>query len=172
MFSVGHGSRTKWYNFGGDPDHASDLGVQSPKSGSSGSAEVCSLGVHSCLTVILLWFIVRMKSLLFSLISMLQLNITILFVHAFTFQMPSVWQRMTWSLVCNTILICEKKLHSMLTWQVISANTDGTHDAALCPSNHIARHTMPELGINCIHQATASVDIDNTLLHWPTAVSF
>ena len=43
---VGHGSRTKWYNFGGDPDHASDPGVQSPKSGSSGlpcSAEVCSL---------------------------------------------------------------------------------------------------------------------------------
>ena len=40
---VGHGSRTKWYNFGGDPDHASDPGVQSPKSGSSGSAEVCGL---------------------------------------------------------------------------------------------------------------------------------
>ena len=32
----GHGSRTKWYNFGGDPDHASNPGVQSPKSGSSG----------------------------------------------------------------------------------------------------------------------------------------
>jgi len=32
---VGHGSRTKWYNFGGNPDHASDPGVQSPKSGSS-----------------------------------------------------------------------------------------------------------------------------------------
>jgi len=29
---VGHGSRTKCYNFGGDPDHASDPGVQSPKS--------------------------------------------------------------------------------------------------------------------------------------------
>ena len=46
---VGHGSRTKWYNFGGDPDHASDPGVQRPKSGSSGlpcSAEVCSLWVH------------------------------------------------------------------------------------------------------------------------------
>jgi len=28
---------------GGDPDHASDPGVQSPKSGSSGSAEVCGL---------------------------------------------------------------------------------------------------------------------------------
>jgi len=42
---VGHGSRTKWYNFGGDPDHASDSGVQSPKSGSSGSAEVCALWV-------------------------------------------------------------------------------------------------------------------------------
>jgi len=45
---VGHRSRTKWYNFGGDPDHALDPGVQSPKSGSSGSAEVCSLWVHSC----------------------------------------------------------------------------------------------------------------------------
>ena len=42
---VGHGSRTKWYNFGGDLDHASDPGVQSPKSGSSGSAEVCALWV-------------------------------------------------------------------------------------------------------------------------------
>ena len=29
--------------FGGDPDHASDPGVQSPKSGSFGSAEVCAL---------------------------------------------------------------------------------------------------------------------------------
>ena len=42
---VGHGSRTKWFNFGGDPDHASDPGVQSPKYGSSGSAEVCALWV-------------------------------------------------------------------------------------------------------------------------------
>ena len=40
---VGHGSRTKWYNFGSNPDHASDPGVQSLKSGSSGSAEVCGL---------------------------------------------------------------------------------------------------------------------------------
>jgi len=43
---VGHGSWTKWYNFGGDPGHASDPGVQSPKSGSSGlpcSVEVCAL---------------------------------------------------------------------------------------------------------------------------------
>ena len=45
---VGHGSRTKWYNFGGDPDHASDPGIQSPTSGSSGSAEVCPLWVHFC----------------------------------------------------------------------------------------------------------------------------
>jgi len=36
LIGVGHGSRTKWYNFGGDPDHASDPGVQSLKSGSSG----------------------------------------------------------------------------------------------------------------------------------------
>jgi len=43
---VGHGLRTKWYNFGGDPDHASDPGVQSPKSGSSGSAEVCALWAY------------------------------------------------------------------------------------------------------------------------------
>ena len=43
---VGHGSRTKWYNFGGDPDHASDPGVQSLKSGSSGSAEVCGLWAY------------------------------------------------------------------------------------------------------------------------------
>ena len=27
---VGHGSRTKWYIFGGDPDHASDPGVRNP----------------------------------------------------------------------------------------------------------------------------------------------
>ena len=43
---VGYGSGTKWYNFGGDPDHASDPGVQSPKSGSSGSAEVCALWAY------------------------------------------------------------------------------------------------------------------------------
>ena len=43
---VGHGARTKWYNFGGDPDHASDLGVQSPKSGSSGSVEVCAVWAY------------------------------------------------------------------------------------------------------------------------------
>ena len=42
---LGHGSRTKWYNVGGDPGHASDPGVQSPKSGSSGSVEVCALWV-------------------------------------------------------------------------------------------------------------------------------
>jgi len=41
-----HGSRTKWYNFGGDPDHASDLGVQSPKSVSSRSAEVCAVWAY------------------------------------------------------------------------------------------------------------------------------
>jgi len=47
---VGHGSRTKWYNFGGDPDHASDPGVQSPKSGSSRSAEVCAVWAYlSCI---------------------------------------------------------------------------------------------------------------------------
>jgi len=45
VWRVGHGSRTKWYNVSGDPDHALDPGVQSPKSGSSGSAEVCALWV-------------------------------------------------------------------------------------------------------------------------------
>ena len=39
---VGHGSRTEWYNFGGDPDHASDPGVQSPKGGG-----LCSLSTSS-----------------------------------------------------------------------------------------------------------------------------
>jgi len=51
---VGHGSRTK---FGGDPDHALDPGVQSPKSGSSGlpcSAEVCALWVLLVLPKLLL----------------------------------------------------------------------------------------------------------------------
>ena len=43
---VGHDSRTKWYNFVGDPDHTSDPGVQSPKSGSSGLAEGCSLWAY------------------------------------------------------------------------------------------------------------------------------
>ena len=36
-------------NFGGDPDHASDPGIQSPKSGSSGlpcSVEVCALWAY------------------------------------------------------------------------------------------------------------------------------
>ena len=49
---VGHGSRTKWYNFGGDPDHASDPGVQSPKSRSSGSAEVCAVWAYLVVTVV------------------------------------------------------------------------------------------------------------------------
>ena len=63
FLDVGHGSRTKWYNFGGDPDHALDPGDQSPKSGSSTllkkwkricvmpcSAEVCALWVLLLLT--------------------------------------------------------------------------------------------------------------------------
>jgi len=49
-------SSTKWYNIGGDLDHASDPGVQSPKSGSfvllsncvmPCSAEVCALWAYS-----------------------------------------------------------------------------------------------------------------------------
>jgi len=62
---VGHGSRTKWYNFGGDLDHASDPGVQSPKSGSSGLltncvmrclAEVCTLWVYLVTHVSSPWY--------------------------------------------------------------------------------------------------------------------
>ena len=34
-----------------------------------------------------------------------------------------------------------------------------------CQIDHIALHTMTELDIECIHQVTASVDIDSTLLH-------
>jgi len=66
---VGHGSRTKWYNFGGDPDHASTPGIQSPKSRSFGSAEVCALWVllvcfsfcehfHHCLFQPINWVII------------------------------------------------------------------------------------------------------------------
>ena len=36
----------------------------------------------------------------------------------------------------------------------------------------IALHTMTELDVECIHQATAFVDIDSTLLHRPTAAGF
>jgi len=46
FWGVAHGSMTKCYNFGGDPDHASDPGVQSPKSGYSGSAKVCGLWAY------------------------------------------------------------------------------------------------------------------------------
>jgi len=54
---VGHGSRTKWYNFGGDPDHTSDPGVQSPKSGSSASVEVCALWAYLVIIVIVVKYI-------------------------------------------------------------------------------------------------------------------
>ena len=64
---VGHDSRTKWYNFGGDPDHASDPGVQSLKSGSSGSAEVCAVLAYLVVSCLMLaWhFCVHTKMLLF-----------------------------------------------------------------------------------------------------------
>jgi len=61
---VGHGSRTKWYNFGGDPDYASDAGVQSPKSRSSilltncvmpCLAEVCAVWAYSHCHYFTLW---------------------------------------------------------------------------------------------------------------------
>ena len=60
---VGHGSRTKWYNFGGDPDHASDPEVQRPKSGSSGSAEVCALWVLLVKNEITLYFQTLQKTI-------------------------------------------------------------------------------------------------------------
>jgi len=56
--------------------------------------------------------------------------------------------------------------------QVLSANADGPRDAASHPINHIAFLAMTELDVECIHQATASVDIDSTLLHRPTAAGF
>jgi len=61
---VGYGSRTKWYNFGGDPDHASDLGVQyqSPKSGSSGSAEVCALWVLLVVVVMTVYMSIAVRN--------------------------------------------------------------------------------------------------------------
>jgi len=39
-------------------------------------------------------------------------------------------------------------------------------------NDHVALHTMIELDVKCIHQATAPVDIDSTLLRKPTAVGF
>jgi len=56
--------------------------------------------------------------------------------------------------------------------QVISANADGPHDGASRPIDHIMLQTMTKLEVECIHQVTASVDIDSTLLHRPTAVGF
>jgi len=82
---VGHGSGTKWYNFGGDPDHASDPGVQSPKSGSSGLLKklqmdlchavfgggFCSLSASSLVSVILLLHDCCVKFLCFTFIWLL-----------------------------------------------------------------------------------------------------
>jgi len=56
--------------------------------------------------------------------------------------------------------------------QVIFANADGPRDAASRPIDHIALHTVTELKVECIHQATAFVDIDITLLHRPTLPGF
>jgi len=49
--------------------------------------------------------------------------------------------------------------------QVISADADGPRDAASRPIDHIALHILTQLDVQCIHQATASVDIDSTLLY-------
>jgi len=49
---------------------------------------------------------------------------------------------------------------------------DRTTLIASRPIDHMVLHTMTELDVECIHQATASVDIDNTLLHKPTAAGF
>jgi len=51
-------------------------------------------------------------------------------------------------------------------------NADRPRDAASCPIDHIALYTVTELDVECIYQGTASVDIDSTLLHRPTAVGF
>ena len=56
--------------------------------------------------------------------------------------------------------------------QVISAKADGPHDAVSCSIDHIVLHTMTELDVEFVHQATASVDIDSALLHRPTAARF
>jgi len=40
------------------------------------------------------------------------------------------------------------------------------------PIDHIMLHTTTELDVECIHQATAFVDIDSTSLHRPTAAGF
>ena len=56
--------------------------------------------------------------------------------------------------------------------QVMSANADGPRDAASRPIDHVALHTVTELDVECIHQATESVDIDSTMLHRPTAAGF
>jgi len=55
---------------------------------------------------------------------------------------------------------------------MISANADGPRNAASRPIDRIALHTMTDLDVECIHQATASVDIDRTLLHKPKAAGF
>jgi len=54
----------------------------------------------------------------------------------------------------------------------MSANADGPRDAASRPIDHIVLYTMTELDVECIHQATTSVDIDSTLPHRPTAAGF
>jgi len=46
---------------------------------------------------------------------------------------------------------------SQLSRQVTSANANGPRDAASCPIDHIALHTVTELDVECVHQATASV---------------
>jgi len=52
-------------------------------------------------------------------------------------------------------------------YRLLFANSDGPHDAVSCPIDHIAMHTVTELDVECIHQATAFVNIDSTLLHRP-----
>jgi len=56
--------------------------------------------------------------------------------------------------------------------KTVSANADGPRDAASRPIDHIALHTMTELDVECIHQASAFIDIDSTLLHKPSAAGF
>jgi len=67
-----------------------------------------------------------------------------------------------------------KNPYAMITviQPTISANADRPRDATSCPIDHIALHTMTDLDVECIHQATTFVDIDSTLLHKPTAAGF
>jgi len=57
----------------------------------------------------------------------------------------------------------------------VCTNADGPCDATSHPFDHMTMHTMTELNVEslkCIHEATASVYTDSTLLHRPTTAGF